>query len=384
MKNVTSLLPRLLGPSRISPSIFSKRYIASFPTTLRQRTPLLPRNLIPLTHPTTPTSLSPLRLFQRRTIYDEPLKVKRATMNDIIPICIFIGMVVFVVGYDAYYYIYEWDGPPAALSPTEFRKFTVQEIIPITHDTQLIRFTYFQPGGNKVGTVPMPSHVIVKDDTCQIARAYTPINYTDGFFDLLVKRYPEGSVSRFLHGAKVGDRIEIRGPIQSFPYTPNMVEELGMTHWELTQPPYGTYQAQVAAGTGITPMYQLIKRILKDRKDKTKITLVFANKTPDDIPLWNELRTLEAHHAEYFQMYYTVDDTKGEKDWTGGVGFVDQRMLKAYMPDPAKGDKSAVLVCGPEGFVRHVAGGKPNEEEQGPLGGLLKSLGFTERQVFKF
>lgn len=35
-------------------------------------------------------------------------------------------------------------------------------------------------------------------------------------------------------------------------------------------------------------------------------------------------------------------------------------------------------------LVQHVGGSKTNEDEQGPLSGLLKRLGYQERQVFKF
>jgi NAD(P)H-flavin reductase len=33
----------------------------------------------------------------------------------------------------------------------------------------------------------------------------------------------------------------------------------------------------IAGGTGITPMYQLIKTIFKNPNDKTKVTLVYGN-----------------------------------------------------------------------------------------------------------
>ena len=36
----------------------------------------------------------------------------------------------------------------------------------------------------------------------------------------------------------------------------------------------------VAGGTGITPMYQLIKAIFKNPNDKTKVSLVYGNVPP--------------------------------------------------------------------------------------------------------
>lgn len=39
----------------------------------------------------------------------------------------------------------------------------------------------------------------------------------------------------------------------------------------------------IAGGTGITPMYQIIKSSLKDPKDKTQLRLIYANVNEDDI-----------------------------------------------------------------------------------------------------
>ena len=39
----------------------------------------------------------------------------------------------------------------------------------------------------------------------------------------------------------------------------------------------------IAGGTGINPMYQIIKSSVKDPLDKTKLSLVYANIEEDDI-----------------------------------------------------------------------------------------------------
>ena len=39
----------------------------------------------------------------------------------------------------------------------------------------------------------------------------------------------------------------------------------------------------LAGGTGITPMYQTARAILKDPSDHTDISLIFGNLTADDI-----------------------------------------------------------------------------------------------------
>lgn len=39
----------------------------------------------------------------------------------------------------------------------------------------------------------------------------------------------------------------------------------------------------IAGGTGLTPMYQIIKSSLKDPNDRTKLALIYANVEDGDI-----------------------------------------------------------------------------------------------------
>ena len=51
-------------------------------------------------------------------------------------------------------------------------------------------------------------------------RAYTPVHSTESdqeTVQLLIKRYGEGQVSRFMHDAKEGQKIEMRGPVVIWP-----------------------------------------------------------------------------------------------------------------------------------------------------------------------
>lgn len=51
-------------------------------------------------------------------------------------------------------------------------------------------------------------------------RAYTPVHSVEqeqGTVQLLIKRYSEGQVSRFMHDAKEGQKIEMRGPVLIWP-----------------------------------------------------------------------------------------------------------------------------------------------------------------------
>ncbi|KAJ3374416.1 hypothetical protein HDU92_000957, partial [Lobulomyces angularis] len=105
-----------------------------------------------------------------------------------------------IIGYDIYYVLYLHEPPIYELSTKEFRKAFLKEIVPVTNSTSLFRFHILT---SSVESTPIPSHVLVKDDTCQVARAYTPIAFTRETIDLLVKKYDDGLVSKHIHNLKV-------------------------------------------------------------------------------------------------------------------------------------------------------------------------------------
>lgn len=54
---------------------------------------------------------------------------------------------------------------------------------------------------------------------------------------------------------------------------------------------------------------QVAKAILKDPEDKTQVALIYANQTPDDILLRDELDKMAAKHHN-FKVHYV-----GESSW---------------------------------------------------------------------
>lgn len=170
-------------------------------------------------------------------------------------------------------------------------------------------------------------------------------------------------MSRHCAQLQPGDTLEMKGPFKKLEYKPNMYKKIGM----------------LAGGTGITPMLQIIREILSNPEDTTEISLIFANVTEGDILLRDELEALQYLYPN-FHVYYTLD--KPPRSWKQGVGFVTAEMIEKHLPPPK--DDAFVLVCGPKGFVNHIAGDKGPRYSQGPLRGLLKSIGYKPEQVYKF
>jgi cytochrome-b5 reductase len=198
-------------------------------------------------------------------------------------------------------------------------------------------------------------------------RPYTPISDPDekGSVELLVKKYPNGPMSEHLHDMKPGDTLSMKGPIPKYPWTANKHEHITC----------------VAGGTGITPMYQLIRAIFKNPEDKTKVSLVFGNISSEDILLKEEFDKIEKDYPQRFKTFYTVD--KPEKDWPHGKGFITKDLLNEVIPDPESGNIK-VFICGPPGLYKAVSGAKVSPTDQGELDGILKELGYKKDQVYKF
>lgn len=124
---------------------------------------------------------------------------------------------------------------------------------------------------------------------------------------------------------------------------------------------------------------QVIERILSNPADKTKVHLVFANEEERDIILKPRLDDLAKKHSN-FSVTYVVTRPPAGSSYV--PGYVSKDLLKKVMP--AAGAKTAVYVCGPPGFMDAVSGGKAKDYTQGEVSGILKDLGFTKDNVFKF
>lgn len=207
----------------------------------------------------------------------------------------------------------------------------------LTHNTAVYRFGL--PKKDQVLGLPIGQHISVQANINgkEIVRSYTPTSLDSdsvGFFELLIKSYEKGNISKHFAELKIGDKIKVRGPKGFYQYVPNMCEEIGM----------------IAGGTGIAPMYQIMKAIFANDADKTKVSLVYGNQTEEDILLKKELDAFVAKKPDQFNIYYMLD--KAPESWTGGVGYITADIMKDHLPIPADGVQ--LLVCGPPPMVSSI------------------------------
>lgn len=229
--------------------------------------------------------------------------------------------------------------PAKVLKPDQFQEFELKEKTVISHNVAIYRFNL--PTPRSVLGLPIGQHISIgaaipqpDGSAKEVVRSYTPISgdHQPGYFDLLIKSYPTGNISKHMASLVVGQTIRVKGPKGAFVYTPNMVRHFGM----------------IAGGTGITPMLQVIRAIIRGRKagDRTEVDLIFANVTQQDILLKEDLDELAASDPGV-RVHYVLD--KPPEGWTGGVGYVTADMITKWLPAPAPDVK--ILLCGPPPMI---------------------------------
>jgi len=245
-----------------------------------------------------------------------------------------------------------------------------------SHDTKVFRFNL--PAGHRLG-LPVGQHIQLQADIDgkNVKRSYTPITLDSavGHVDCIIKvympneKFPNGgAMSQYVNSLNVGDKINVLGPRGKIMYKGmgefNFREE--KESGDFNQVVKAKNVVMIAGGTGIAPMLQIVRDVLKDQTDNTNMALLFANQTENDILCRNELEQFSQDSR--FKVSYTLD--RPEEGWTGQTGFINDEMIQACLPGPS--DDTIVLLCGPPPMIKFAC--MPN----------LEKLGYNMDKVFSY
>ena len=188
------------------------------------------------------------------------------------------------------------------LNPASFKPFKIISVTQVSPNTNLIRL---EIPNNKTLGLSVGRHVSVQANIngSKVIRPYTPSSAPSqrSYFELLIKRYELGKLTPYLHSLRVGDTLEVRGPIGRFKYTRNEYKRIGF----------------IAGGSGLTPCLQVIRCILEGPEgvgDATKFVLFFQNRTEADILLHEELEALAERHPSRLKVFFFLSNPKN-KSW---------------------------------------------------------------------
>ncbi|SPP76742.1 blast:NADH-cytochrome b5 reductase 3 [Drosophila guanche] len=164
--------------------------------------------------------------------------------------------------------------------------------------TDTRRFRFGLPSKQHVLGLPVGQHIhlIATIDNELVIRPYTPISSDEdvGYVDLVVKVYfkdthPKfpggGKMTQYLEQMELGDKISFRGPSGRLQYLGNGTFSIKKLRKDPPKHVTAKRVNMIAGGTGITPMLQLVREVLKrNDKDKTEMALLFANQVTDPPP----------------------------------------------------------------------------------------------------
>jgi ring-1,2-phenylacetyl-CoA epoxidase subunit PaaE len=156
----------------------------------------------------------------------------------------------------------------------------------------------------------------------------------DQDFKISVKRVPQGLVSNFL-----GDHVDVGSQLQVTPPAGRFVLPKNLE---------GQSLVFFAAGSGITPIFSLIKSALKN-SPSAKVFLLYCNRNENSIMFHRQIHELNHAHNDRFRFEYVL--SQPIKSWDGPTGRVHANHIQDFLVRMDVPKNSLAYLCGPEGFM---------------------------------
>lgn len=228
----------------------------------------------------------------------------------------------------------------------KFRQFTVDKIVP---EAKGINSFYLKPEDGK----PLPEY---KPGQYITVRVHLPTgettmrNYTlsdapnSGYFRITVKEeprpegmdvvVPEGIVSHYLHGLKVGEKLELRPPMGNF-------------YWLSTQAS-SRPMVLISGGVGITPLLSILNTVLESGSARD-VYFIHSTKNEQTHVMKEPVSSLaEKYPNLHIKTAYTQSEANAKSlGLCDRQGRIDEEWLQSILPTK----DCDYYFCGPVGFA---------------------------------
>lgn len=241
---------------------------------------------------------------------------------------------------------------PVFLTPKTWRRALLASKTPVSPDTKIFHFTL--PAPTQTIGLPVGQHLMIRlrDPVTReaIIRAYTPLSEgaETGTLRVLIKIYRDtegrkgGVMTQGLDALPVGHAVDFKGPVGKFEY-------LGRGRCGVNGKERGVRRfVMVCGGSGVTPIFAVLRAVVRDAEDGTRCVVLDGNREEGDILLREELEGLERESAGRCRLVHTL--SRPGEGWTGLKGRVDKGLLEREVGRPTGERDTMVLICGPEGM----------------------------------
>ena len=201
----------------------------------------------------------------------------------------------------------------------------VKEIIPRTYNVTSFRFPRPETLNYKPGQFQF---ITIKTDGKELSKPFSiSSSPTEKTHIEFTKKMSESEFSTALKALKVGDWARIDAPYGKFTFEGEH-ERIGL----------------LGGGIGITPFMGICK-YCTDMRLNTKITLLYGNRTENDIAFRKELETMQQQNMNLKVVFVLNEASSG---WKGATGLITAEMTKKEIPDYKE---TVFYTCGPPAMV---------------------------------
>ena len=242
---------------------------------------------------------------------------------------------------------------PVFLNPRTWHKATLQEKRTVSWDSRV--FVFKLEHDDQILGLPTGQHLMMRlrDPVTReaIIRSYTPISETTqkGYMHVLVKVYFDtkerkgGKMTKAMEALPIGHYVDFKGPTGKFEYIGR--GRCSVNGNERTVNRF----IMISGGSGITPIFQVFRAVMRDQEDKTRCICLNGNRLLEDILCKEDLDKYALDNGERCKLLFTL--TQAPEGWTGLKGRIGAPLLEEHA---RRKDGSMVLICGPEALEKSV------------------------------
>jgi len=168
--------------------------------------------------------------------------------------------------------------------------------------------------------------------------------YEKALYQVSVKTQKDGSISKHIaDNLNAGDILEVSNPQGDF--TLSIDAKAAKTYYFF------------AAGSGITPIYSMLKSILL-AEPNSKVLLLYGNRSLPEILFHQELMEWQAKYPDRLRITQTLSKRFLDfslAPWDGKRGRISEDMVEAFLQEnPSTTENSEYYICGPGGMNQMV------------------------------
>lgn len=215
----------------------------------------------------------------------------------------------------------------------EFNSFIVNSIKRITLDSVVLTLK-IKPELKQFYKFSAGQYVTLEleIDGVTVRRSYSICSEPgDETFEVGIKKVQNGIFSTYVNEKlRINDSIKVGKPEGRFIWEPNENEKI----------------MAIAAGSGITPIMSIIKSVIK-HSEKSSLTLIYCNKSPDKTMFYKELQLLAKDFPNCLNIHWTFTEANEKY---ANFGRVDENYIN-FVLNKNKIKPNKYFLCGPEKMI---------------------------------